>query len=108
MTCTTHDGVRAEGECLSCGRPFCAACLTFDLDEGRACESCGMREAKRSRDLGAALLGFVGAAFLAMVWIGYLLLRTNPLVGGLSAIVAIAFGRLLHRLLRLHSVSRRA
>jgi hypothetical protein len=106
MGCALHDGVSAAGTCALCGRPFCDRCLTFDVDDEPACESCGLGEVKRNRDLGSAVLAFVGATFLALVWVGYLLLRTNPLVGGLSAILAIAVGRLLYHVLRLHSVRR--
>jgi len=105
MRCTTHPEASADAACVCCGSAFCEACLVFDADdEGRACASCGARQS----ELGAALLGFVAVAFLAMVALGYLILRANPLVGALSAIVAIAFGRLLHRALRLRTLSRRA
>jgi hypothetical protein len=86
---------------------MCSSCATYDVDDRVCCETCGRREEDRSRSIGSALLGFVGVGYLATLAICVVIFKARPYVGGIAAIAAIAFGRVLQIVLRPPVVSRR-
>jgi hypothetical protein len=105
--CAVHPGVSATSSCGSCSKVCCDECLAYDVDGIRTCNRCGRRQAERSSALASAVLFCVATAYLATLAIGYSLFRARPFVGGLSAVVAIVFGRLLHTNLTFPAVTRR-
>jgi hypothetical protein len=66
-----------------------------------------MRE-EDSHALSSGLLAFVGVGYLATLAIGIVLFKARPFVGGLAAIVAIAFGRALQLVVKAPVVTRRS
>ncbi|MCA9577092.1 MAG: B-box zinc finger protein [Polyangiales bacterium] len=56
--CPQHPDARAETPCTSCGRPLCAACWRFDVDERPSCAHCV--EHLHDRSPAAFPLAFLG------------------------------------------------
>lgn len=106
MQCAAHPEVETDRTCADCGKAICETCAVFVIDGRPACEACGRLEAEKSRAVGSALLGFIGAAYLATLAIAILLFKPRPFVGGLAAVVAIAVGRALQIWLRPRAVTR--
>ncbi len=106
MQCAVHADVETERTCADCGKAICDACAVFEIDGRAACEACGKREDDKSREIGTALLGFIGVGYLATLAVCVLLFKPRPFVGGLAAVVAIAVGRALQIWLRPRAVRR--
>jgi hypothetical protein len=93
--------------CSVCQKAGCERCIGYDVDDRMACEPCGVAEGDRGRELGSAIIGFVGVGYLATLALGYVFFRGRPFVGGFAAVVAVALGRVLQTYLRPPLVSRR-
>ena len=80
----------------------------FEVDGAACCERCGQLREQDSEALSSGLLAFVGVGYLAMLALGVILFTGRAWVGGLAAIFAIAFGRVLQIVVKPPVVTRRA
>lgn len=108
VNCAVHPEVDAEETCAECEKPACDECAVYEIDGRVACAACAAREHAKSRAVGSALLGFIGASYLATLALAVTLFKPRPFVGGLAAVVAIAAGRVLQIVLRPRTIARRA
>ncbi len=111
MQCAAHPDIEARGPCAVCSKNLCDACATYDLESAGArsscCERCGRTEEDDSHALSSGLLALVGVGYLLTLAIGILLVKPQPFIGGIAAIVAIALGRALQLLVKPATVTRR-
>ena len=107
MNCALHTEVEGA-PCSVCKGAVCDACATFAVDGKPTCEKCGHDEEARGRSLGSAILAFTGFGYLAVLALGVLVFKAKPFIGGVAAIGAIAFGRLLQIVVKPPVVVRRA
>jgi hypothetical protein len=108
VKCAVHPDVETAESCAVCHKNLCAACAAYDIDGAAACERCGQLREEDSHALSSGLLAFVGVGYLATLAIGIVVFKARPFVGGLAAIVAIAFGRALQLVVKAPVVTRRA
>ncbi|MBX3228175.1 MAG: hypothetical protein KIT84_26880 [Labilithrix sp.] len=66
---------------------------THSIGDSPACEGCAEAAEARAKAVAPALPLLVSIAYLAVLAIGYVMLRGRPIVGGIAAVAALFVGR---------------
>lgn len=106
-TCAAHAARPATATCATCRVGLCDGCHAFDVDGEPACAACGLKERATGEAIGGAQLAVTALAYLTFLALAIVWSKPKPLLGGLGAIFAIAFGRVVSMFLRPRVVVRR-
>ncbi len=93
MPCAVHPDAEPVAKCWACEKSLCDECHAFDVDGQPACAACGADQRGTGEAIGGAQLAVTALGYLGFLAIAVSLFKPRPIVGGLGAIFAIAFGR---------------